>query len=405
MSSKASVISPPRPATIPLCIPNLAGNEAAYIAECIETNFVSSVGPFVDRFEREFAAHVGSPSAVASVNGTAALHIALLVAGVEPDDEVLVSTLTFIAPVNAIRYANAIPVFIDAEPVYAQMDVVKAVDFLTTRCEQRGGALRNRKSGRRVRAIVPVHILGHPVDLDPLLEAAKRFGLAVIEDATESLGAVYNGMAAGTIGDLGCFSFNGNKLITTGGGGMIVTADPEKAKRAKYLTTQAKDDPIEFIHGAIGYNYRLTNLLAALGCAQLEQVDGFLRVKQEITKRYRDAFAEIPGIALLPEAPWVKSALWLATALIDETKTGCDSRELMRRLQREGVETRPLWQPAHQSPAHRDLPRTDCPVADDLQRRALSFPSSTSLTFEQQSRAIDALRRIVGETSRAGGGR
>ena len=255
---------------IPLCVPEIRGNEWKYIKECLDTNFVSSVGPFVDRFERELAACVGSKYAVATVNGTAAIHIALLIAGVKPDDEVLVSTLTFIAPVNAIRYACAWPVFIDAEEQYWQMDPQRVVDFIEKGCVWKNSELRNKTTGRRLSAIMPVHILGHPVDMDPILEQAQKYNLPVIEDATESLGAKYKGRHAGTLGDIACFSFNGNKIITTGGGGMIVTDNEEWALKAKYLTTQAKDDPLEFIHNEIGYNYRLPNISAAMGCAQLE---------------------------------------------------------------------------------------------------------------------------------------
>lgn len=402
MSSDATML-PARhtSTTIPLCVPNLAGQEAAYVAECVETNFVSSVGPFVDRFEEEFASYVGLPSAVAAVNGTSALHIALLVAGVQPGDEVLVSTLTFIAPVNAIRYANAVPVFIDAEPTFWQMDTAKAIAFLEEQCDSRDGALWNKRTGRRVRAIMPVHILGHPVNIDPLLDAARRYGLLVVEDASESLGASYKGRVVGTLGDIAAFSFNGNKLITTGGGGMVVTRNADWSRHARYLTTQAKDDPIEFVHGAIGYNYRLPNLLAALGCAQLEQIDAFLATKRRIARRYTEALAEIDGLTPMTEAPWASSAYWLFTVLIDEGRTGVGRRELMHVLDAERIQTRPLWQPAHQSPAHRDLGRASCPVADELQRTALSLPSSTGLTDEDQDRVIDCIRGAIERARRS----
>ena len=281
---------------IPLCVPEIRGNEWKYIKECLDTNWVSSVGPFVDRFEQELAAYVGTKHAIATVNGTAALHIALLVAGVQPDDEVLVSTLTFISPANAIRYVGAWPVFIDAEPDYWQMDPQKVVDFLDKECQWRDGALYNKITGRRVKAIIPVHILGHPCDMDPILEIVRKYELLVIEDATEALGAKYKDRMVGHLGDIACFSFNGNKIITTGGGGMIVTDNEAWARKAKYLTTQAKDDPVEYIHNEIGYNYRLTNVQAAMGVAQLEKLEEHIASKRRIAKTYTQAFKDIPGL-------------------------------------------------------------------------------------------------------------
>jgi perosamine synthetase len=377
---------------IPLCVPEIRGNEWAYVKECLDTNFVSSVGAFVTRFEDMIARYVGAPHAVATVNGTAALHVALLLAGVEAGDEVLVSTLTFIAPVNAIRYVGAWPVFVDAEPCYWQMDVAKAVDFLDRGCEWRAGELRNRATGRRVKAVVPVHILGHPVDMTPLLDAARRYGLVVVEDATESLGARYDGRMVGQLGDMACFSFNGNKLITTGGGGMLVTADEARARRAKYLTTQAKDDALEFVHGAVGYNYRLTNLQAALGCAQLELVDEYVAAKRRIAERYREGLSGVAGLSPMREAPWAESVFWLSSVLVDEGAFGMGSRALLRHLEQAGIQTRPLWQPGHLSPAHRGSFATDCSTAERLNRDALSLPCSVGLTDDAQSRVIEAVR-------------
>jgi perosamine synthetase len=377
---------------IPLCVPHLGGNEAGYLKQCLETNFVSSVGPFVDRFEANFVQRIGTRRAVATVNGTSALHVALLVAGVEPEDEVLLSTLTFIAPANAVRYAGAWPVFIDAEPEYWQMDHRRVAEFLERSCERQGGDLRNRATGRRVRALLPVHILGHPVDLDPLLELAKRFGLVVIEDATESLGARYKDVPVGRRGDVACFSFNGNKLITTGGGGMLVTDREDWGARAKYLTTQAKDDPIEFIHGAVGYNYRLTNLQAALGCAQMERIDEHVAAKRHIAARYAAGLANLPGVTPMAEAPWAFSAYWMYTILVDPTRFGIDSRALLRCLDQEGIQSRPLWQPAHLSPSQRGAPRVECPVAERLNRESLSLPCSVGLTDADQDRVIAAIR-------------
>jgi perosamine synthetase len=376
---------------IPLCVPEIRGNEWSYIKECLDTNFVSSVGPFVDRFERELATRVGARHAVATSSGTAALHVALLVAGVEPDDEVLVSTLTFIAPVNAIRYTGAWPVFIDAEPLYWEMDAAKVLDFFEKECQWKSGELRNRHTGRRVRAIMPVHILGHPVDMDPILETARKYNLPIIEDATESLGATYKNRMTGRIGNIACFSFNGNKIITTGGGGMIVTDNEEWARKAKYLTTQAKNDPFEFIHNEVGFNYRLTNLQAALGCAQLELLDEFIASKRHIAEMYTQALANVPGLTAMQEAEWAFSVFWMYTMLVDDTRFGMDSRALMRKLAEQNIQARPLWQPAHLSLAHRAAYAVDCSVAERLNRQSVSLPCSVGLTSAQQERVLEVL--------------
>jgi len=386
----------PAPAAfIPLCVPEIRGSEWAYVKECLDTGWVSSVGAFVDRFERVLAERVGARYGVATVNGTAALHIALLVAGIQPDDEVLVSTLTFIAPANAIRYVGAWPVFIDAEPDYWQMDPVKAIAFLEQQCRWREGALYNRSTGRRIRAIVPVHILGHPVDLAPIVEVARKYGLAIIEDATESLGAEYRGQSVGHLGDIACLSFNGNKLITTGGGGMIVTDNDDWARKAKHLTTQAKDDPLEYTHDQIGYNYRLTNIQAAMGVAQLEQIDAYIATKRRIATTYDGAFREVPGIVSMREAPWAYSAFWMYTVLVDEAKFGMGSRDLMQTLGRADIQTRPLWQPIHLSHAHHGAYAVDCSVADRLNRDALSLPCSVGLSLDAQARVMEQIARIA----------
>lgn len=380
---------------VPLCVPFLGGNEARYLQECIETNFVSSVGPFVTRFEHELAERVGAKHAIATSSGTAALHIALLVAGVEPEDEVLVSTLTFIAPANAVRYVGAWPVFVDAERDHWQMDPQRVIDFVERTCGWDGTALRNRTTNRRVRAIVPVHILGHPVDMAPLREIAFRYRLSIVEDATESLGASCRGEAVGTLGDIACFSFNGNKLITTGAGGMIVTDDESWARRAKYLTTQAKDDPLEYEHHAIGFNYRLSSIHAALGCAQLEKLDSHLEAKRKIASFYETALRAVPGLRLMRQAPWATSAWWLYTVLVDEHSFGMSSRELLRVLDRDSVQARPLWQPMHQSIAHAGAQKVGGEVADALHAEALSLPSSVGITEAQLDRVVAGIEKAA----------
>ena len=381
-------ISKPAAKFIPLCVPHISGNEWEYVKECLDTGWVSSVGSYVTRFEKMTADYVGTKHAVAAVSGTAALHTALLVAGVEPDDEVIVSNLSFIAPANAIRYCGAWPVFVDVDPDYWQMDHRVVEEFLKTKCSLSEGALVNKDTGRRVRAILPVHILGHPVDIDPILELARRYNLVVIEDATESLGAVYKDRKVGRLGDIACFSFNGNKLITTGGGGMIVTDNDEWAARAKYLTTQAKDDEIEYVHGTVGYNYRLTNVQAALGCAQLEQIEPFIEKKRAIAKRYEDAIHSLPGLSPMPHAAWADPVYWLYTILIDETTYGEDSRALMRRLAQNNIQARPLWQPLHRSPAHATAQSCGGEVTDKLNRMALSLPCSVGIEPQELESVI-----------------
>jgi perosamine synthetase len=374
--------------SIPLCEPFLGGREWQYVKDCLDSGWVSSVGRYVTRFEDEVAAWLGARAAVATVNGTAALHIALQLAGVDENDEVVVSALTFIAPANAIRYLGAWPVFIDAEPRYWQMDVDKLADFLTRDCRWQRGGLFNTHTGRRVRALLPVHILGHPVDIDPLLELAARFELPVIEDATESLGADYRGRRVGRLAHAACLSFNGNKLITTGGGGMLVTDDERWARRARHLTTQAKDEGVEYEHQEVGYNYRLTNLQAAMGVAQFERLGAHVEAKQRVARAYAEALRDVPGIECMRQAPWARAAFWMFTALVHPRTFGLTSRGLLGELAAAGIQTRPLWQPLHQSPAHRGAYAGDCSVAERLHRQALSLPCSVGLSEEAQAQVV-----------------
>jgi perosamine synthetase len=389
---------------IPLSVPTLCGREWDYVKECLDTNWVSSAGEFVTRFERDVAAYVGRAHAVATVNGTAALHAALAVAGVEPDDEVLLPALTLIAPANAVRYLGAWPVFVDVEPDHWQLDPGKLADFLRYETVWRDGATRNRTTGRRIRAIVPVDTLGHPADLDPILELARSYHLRAVEDATESLGARYKGRPVGALSEIACFSFNGNKIVTTGGGGMIVTDDPKVAERVRYLTTQAKDDPLEYVHHAVGFNYRLPNVLAAIGVAQLEQLDAFVAVKRRIAAAYAASFAAVRGVTPMREGPWATSTFWLFTTLIDASACGLDSRALIQQLDEQGIQARPLWQPLHQSPAHAGAQAYRCDVAEAVYAAAVSLPSSVSLTADDQQRVIDTVSSAVRRAQSRGAG-
>jgi perosamine synthetase len=384
--------------SIPLSVPHLGGNEWRYVKECLDTNWVSSAGPFVTRLENAIAERAGRAHGVAVVNGTAALHTALLVAGVGPDDEVLMPALTFIAPANAVRYVGAHPVFIDVEPTHWQLDPAKLADFVESECEWRDGSLWNRASGRRVRAVLPVDLLGHPVNADPILDVARSRELVVVEDATESLGARYRNRPVGTLGDIACFSFNGNKVVTAGGGGAVVTDNAAWADRARYLTTQAKDDPIEYRHEQVGYNYRLTNIQAAIGVAQLERLDEHVQRKRRIAEKYTAALSGIAGLTMMSEASWAFSAFWLFSVLIAESQYGVSSRGLLRALAANGIEARPLWQPLHMSPAHGDCQSYRVEVAEHLYRHALSLPSSVGLDPRDQDRVIEVIVETAGRT-------
>jgi len=378
---------------IPLAEPRMFGGEAPYLAECVATNWVSSAGPFVDRFERELAKAAGVRHAVACASGTAAIHVALVAAGVEPDDEVLVPDLTFIATASAVRYCGAWPVLIDAEPVHWQLDVGKALDFLERECVWQGGRLLNRATRRRVRAILPVHLLGHPVDMAPLREAAARLGLAIVADAAEALGAGYRGEPIARAADVAAVSFNGNKVVTAGGGGAVLTDDGNLAARVRYLTTQAKDDAVEGIHGAIGFNYRLTNLQAAVGVAQLEHLDECLASKQRSAAHYAATLADLP-LTLPRAAPWAASSWWLYTVLVDERRFGLDRPRLMRALAERGIETRPLWAPVSTQKPFAGCQAYRIEHAGDLHRRSLSLPSSVGITPAQLDTVTGALRQL-----------
>jgi perosamine synthetase len=371
-----------------------------YVRECLETNWISSAGPFVTRFENELAARIGVPHAVATSSGTAALHLALLAAGIQRNDEVLVPTLTFIATANAVRYVGAWPVFIDAEADHWQIDVDLVRRFLEEECELRDGRLVNRRTWRRVRAILPVHLLGHPADLEPLLELARRFSLSVIEDCAESLGAEYHGRPTGSWGTTGCFSFNGNKTFSTGGGGMLVTSDESLARRARHLSTQAKSGTEEYIHDEVGFNYRMPNILAAIGCAQLERFETLLAAKRRIAAHYRRDLSDVPGLTFLTEAPDVRSSDWLSTVRIDANRFGRSSRQLREILRQAAIESRPLWQPMHLSPAHRGAPQRLSGVAEALYDDCLSLPSSADLIDTSLEYIVATIRDAVRDASR-----
>jgi perosamine synthetase len=370
------------PGTVALHEPRFAGNEWLYLKECLDSTFVSSVGKFVDRFEAELVAATGAKHAVAVVNGTAALHVALSLAGVQRGDEVLTPALTFIATSNAVSYCGAVPHFVDSEERTLGLDAGAVRDYLRTTTEMRAGACVNRASGRVIRAVVAMHAFGHPVDVDAMLALAHDFGLAFIEDAAESLGSYYHGRHTGTFGLMGTLSFNGNKTITTGGGGAILTNDAALARRAKHLTTTAKvPHRWEFRHDEVGYNYRLPNLNAALGCAQLEQMPGLLAAKRRLFDRYAAQFAAIAGVHLVAEPEGCRSNYWLQTLLLDASLAGLRDAVLTS-TNDAGLMTRPVWTLNHRLPPFAACPRMPLPVAESLEQRIVNIPSSAQLALE-----------------------
>ena len=376
---------------IPLSEPTQTGREWDYVRDCLETNWLSSAGPYVSRLEALVADRLGVTHAVATSSGTAALHVALQVADVGSGDEVLVPSLTFMASINAIRYLGACPVLIGPDADTGQMSVDSLERFIESHCSVIHGSLVNASSGRRVKAVMPVHILGHPCDMDTLLKLAQEYGISVVEDACEALGARYKGREIGSFGHIACFSFNGNKIVTAGAGGMIVTNRTDWGTRAKHLTTQAKEDGVEFVHTEVGYNYRLSNIHAAIGCAQIESLDERIVTKRRLSERYLTGLADIDGITPLREASWATGNAWLTAVRVDPERYGRSSRDLQHLLQELGIESRPLWQPAHLSPAGKGLRSFECDAADALYESVLCLPSSVSLSDEDQDRVIDAI--------------
>ena len=359
--------------------PRFAGNEWAYVKQCIDTGWVSSVGSFVDRFERDLAAYTGARHAVVVSNGTSGLQIALHVSGVLPGDEVIVPALSFVATANAVMHCGAQPHFADSDVTSLGLAVAPLAEYLARITEQRGGACVNRESGRRVAAIVPMHTFGHPVDMPALMELAARLNIAVVEDAAESLGSLADGHHTGTFGRCAMLSFNGNKIVTTGGGGAIITDDAELARHAKHLTTTAKQPHRwAFLHDAVGYNYRMPNLNAAMGCAQLEQIDGFLQAKRELTQRYAQALHDVAGVSLFVERPGTRSNYWLQTLILD--RDVADQRDdILAATNAAGQMTRPVWELLTRLPMYTACAAMPTPVAQDLARRIVNLPSSPQL--------------------------
>jgi pyridoxal phosphate-dependent aminotransferase EpsN len=359
----------------------MGSNEEKHVHEAFASNWLSTVGPNLDAFEQAFEARLGLPS-VALGSGTAALHLALRLVGVGPGDEVVCPTLTFVASTNPIRYLGAEPVFVDSEPSSWMLDPVLLDQLLEQKARQR----------RLPKAVVVVHLYGQSADMDPILASCRRHAVPVIEDAAEALGTLYRGKPAGSMGDLGIFSFNGNKIITTTGGGMLSSPRREWVEKARFWSQQARDPAVEYHHTELGYNYRLSNVLAGIGRGQLEVLDQRVEQRRAVAFRYRDAFADLPGLTLMPQAPYGLHTNWLSCFLVDSAKFGASRNDLIAALAERNIEARPVWKPMHLQPLYSASEYLGGDVAADIYRRGICLPSSSSLPIDDQDLVIRIVR-------------
>ena len=365
-----------------LSVPHMGGAEQGYVREAFVSNWLSTVGPNITAFEQKFTNRIGLPAA-ALASGTAAIHLGLRLLGIGPGDEVFCSTLTFAASCNPIRYLGAEPVFLDSDYATWNLDPNILEDALHQR------ANRNKLP----RALVVVHLYGQCSNMEPILSVCQRYGVPVLEDAAEALGATHAKRQAGTLGDLGVFSFNGNKIITTTGGGMLVSRNAAWIEKARFWAQQARDPGLAYEHSELGYNYRMSNVLAGIGLGQLEVLDERIEQRRRIAFQYRDAFADLPGIQLMPQAPYGVHTNWLSCFLIDENTFGCSRDGLIRALEEGDVESRPVWKPMHLQPLYTSCECYGGEVAQDLFRRGICLPSASSLTSDDQQHVIDVVRR------------
>lgn len=366
-------------APVSLHEPQFAGNEWNYVKECLDSSFVSSVGKYVERFEKKLAEYTGVHRAVAVVNGTAGLHTALLLIGMGPQDEVLVPALTFVATANAVVYTGACPHFIDSDAHTLGVDPLKLDLYLSKIARRDADGCVNRKTGRRIRAIIPMHTFGHPVDLDAVEDVCRQFGLTMIEDAAEGLGSRYKGAHVGNRGLFSVLSFNGNKILTTGGGGAILTNDEKMADLARHVTTTAKlPHRWAYLHDRVGYNYRMPNINAALGLAQLEQLPEKIEKKRRLSERYAEAFKDVEGVRFFVEPEFARSNYWLNAILLEDELSDC-LEDLLDLTNRNGVMTRPVWTLLHKLPMFKNCPRMDLSMAESIESRLINIPSSPNL--------------------------
>lgn len=378
---------------IPLSVPLLKGNELKYVSECISSGWISSAGSFVEDFEKKIADFVGAKYAIACMNGTTGLQVSLLLAGVQENDYVIVPNLTFIASLNSIKYLGANPILIDIDPETWQMDLTLLEDFITNKCYSKfinnKLTLFDYLNDKRVKAVMPVHVLGNMCDMNKLQELCAKYNLDIIEDSTEALGSYFSGQHAGTFGKLGVFSFNGNKLISTGGGGMIVTNDQELAIRAKHITTQAKSNPNEYYHDEIGFNYRLVNVLAAIGVAQMEQIHPILEAKNKINSFYRDSLKDVGDIVFQEVSKDVKPNNWLFTF-----KTNHKSA-LLEFLNEKLIQSRPFWVPMNQLPMFvNDIYITENNYSNEVYENCISIPCSSGITDEELNEVVHNIKKF-----------
>ncbi len=358
---------------IPVAEPLLGEKELEYVVDCVKSTWISSLGRYVTSFEEGFARFCGAKHGVSVANGTVALHLALKVLGVGPGHEVIVPSLTFVATANAVVYTGARPVFVDSEPSTWNMDPRAVKAALTP----------------RTKAIIPVHVYGHPVDMDPILDIAMEHNLWVIEDAAEAHGAEYKGRKVGSLGHISCFSFYGNKIITTGEGGMLLTDDDELAERARFLKDHAMSKDKRYWHPEVGFNYRMTNIQAALGVAQLERIEEFIRIRRDNARRYNTLLEGVEGLTLPPEADWAFNVYWMYSVLVED-QYGISRDELMVRLRERGIDSRPFFYPIHTMPPYRTGQRL--PVAEELARKGINLPSASTLTADQIEMICQVLR-------------
>ncbi|GKX65521.1 LegC family aminotransferase [Inconstantimicrobium mannanitabidum] len=382
---------------IPLSVPNLKGNELKYVTEAVEAEWVSTGGAYIDRFEKDIASYLKVNSAVACQSGTAALHLSLIQSEVESGDEVIVPTLTFIAAVNPVKYCGAYPIFMDCDDSLT-MDTAKLREFCENNCNFNYGKLINKKTGRTIKAVVVVHVFGNLANMSEIMKIAKKYNLKVVEDATEALGSYYTegpykGMFAGTIGDFGAYSFNGNKIITTGGGGMLVAKSDEDLNKVKYLSTQAKDDLLYYIHDEVGYNYRMTNLQAALGTAQLEKLEEFIKVKKENYFLYKELLGSIDGVKILDFNENVRSNYWFYSLLLDSTKLRRD--ELIKELSKNKIQTRPIWGLIHEQKPYKESETYRIKKALYYHDTVVNIPCSSNLSTEEVCRVAKSIKNIL----------
>lgn len=379
---------------IPLCVPDLTGNEALYLQQCIATTFVSSVGPFVARLEDMLTASTGAAGAFATSAGTTGLHLSLIAVGVRPGDLVVLPSFTFIASANAIAHCGATPWLFDISPDSWTLDPALLAATLAAETDRSADGVIHRASGRRVAAIMPVHTMGLPADMDAIVAIARDYGLKVVADSAAALGATYKGRPIGQLGaDLTVLSFNGNKTVTTGGGGAVLGNDADIMALVRHLGSTARVD-VDYTHDRVGYNYRMTNLEAAVGCAQMERLDRFVGAKRRIAAAYDHAFAGLPGVVPFPQPDWARSACWFSGVVLSQPAP--ESVVVRAEMKRAGIEARSFWKPMHLQPPYADAPATSQPVAGEVWQRVVTLPCSTNLTADQQNHVIATLRAILG---------